>query len=98
MAGWDGKAACRKSVPGRYGGSGPSCFFRSGFNFTSPFSEQFFITQIVLVNGGVGWKSGLPEIGSGQVWRLWSTFFLHTRWNHLVGNVLWFAPFWNFIQ
>ena len=30
----------------------------SGFNFTSSFSQKFFITQIVLLNGGVGWKSG----------------------------------------
>jgi GlpG protein len=49
-------------------------------------------------SGGVGWKSGLPEICSGQVWRLWSTFFLHTSWNHLIGNVFWFALFGNFIE
>ena len=70
----------------------------SGFNFTSPFSEKFFITQIVVLNGGVGWKSGLPEICSGQVWRLWSTFFLHTSWSHLFGNVFWFALFGNYIE
>lgn len=70
----------------------------SGFNFTSPFSEKFFITQIVVLNGGVGWKSGFPEICSGQVWRLWSTFFLHTSWSHLGGNVFWFALFGNFIE
>ena len=70
----------------------------SGFNFTSPFSEKFFITQIVVLPGGMGWKSGLPEICSGQVWRLWSTFFLHTSWSHLFGNVFWFALFGNYIE
>jgi membrane associated rhomboid family serine protease len=70
----------------------------SGFNFTSPFSQKFFITQFVMVNGGIGWKSGLPEICSGQVWRLWSTFFLHTGWSHLLGNVFWFALMGNYIE
>lgn len=70
----------------------------SGFNFSSAFSEKFFITQIVVLPDGVGWKSGLPEICSGQVWRLWSTFFLHGSWNHLFGNVFWFALFGNYIE
>ena len=70
----------------------------SGFNFTSPFSQKFFITQFVLLNGGVGWKSGFPEICSGQVWRLWSTFFLHTGWSHLLGNVFWLAILGNFVE
>src|ERR1035437_10814278 len=70
----------------------------SGLNFTSPFSEKFFITQIVVLNGGGGWKSGFPEICFGQVWRLWATFFLTTSWSPLGGNVFWFALFGNFIE
>jgi hypothetical protein len=32
----------------------------SGFNFTSAFSQEFFITRFVVLDGVTGWKGGFP--------------------------------------
>jgi GlpG protein len=38
---------------------------------------------------GIVWKSGLPEICHGEVWRLVTPGFVHVSLSHLIVNMLW---------
>lgn len=63
------------------------------------FYQHFFITEVRPRNGGgIVWNSHLLEIRHGEIWRLFTPFFLHFRWSHLLGNAFWFVIFGTFIE
>lgn len=53
----------------------------SGFGSNLEHVRALFITEYL--------NAGLPEIRSGQVWRLITPIFLHFAWYHLAFDALW---------
>lgn len=53
----------------------------SGFGANLEHVRAFFITEYL--------NAGLPEVSSGQLWRLITPIFLHFAWYHLAFDALW---------
>ena len=60
--------------------------------------DVFSITRYRIIEGHFGWKSGLPEISHGEVWRLFTPFFIHYGWSHLFFNSIWIVIFGTLIE
>lgn len=58
----------------------------------------FTLTEYWAMKGGVDWKNDLPEIWHGQVWRLFTPFFLHFGIVHLLINVVLISMLGTFIE
>lgn len=56
----------------------------SQFGRNTAWNQALSITKYEFVNGMAVWKSGLPEIRHGEVWRLFSPFLLHFFFLHTV--------------
>lgn len=56
------------------------------------------ITRYRSISGHFGWKSGLFEICHGQIWRLFTPFFLHFGIVHLLVNSIWIFIFGTLIE
>jgi len=58
----------------------------SNFGKEMDWVQALVPTRFGFVEGRVGWNSRFPEIRQGEIWRLFSSFFLHFSIFHLLAN------------
>ncbi|HMJ89841.1 MAG TPA: rhomboid family intramembrane serine protease [Candidatus Acidoferrum sp.] len=58
----------------------------SSFGKEMDWVQALVPTRFGFVEGRVGWNSGFPEIRQGEIWRLFTSFFLHFSIPHLLAN------------
>lgn len=57
-----------------------------------------FITKWSVNGGYISWLPGLPEIRSGQIWRLFTPMFIHFGILHIVFNMLWLRDLGSMVE
>lgn len=64
-------------------------FLVSGFGGNAGSIQYLFITEYRISGNMIQWLGGLPEITSGQVWRLVTPIIIHFGFIHILFNMLW---------
>lgn len=64
-------------------------FLVSGFGGNAGSIQYLFITEYKISGNMIQWLGGLPEITSGQVWRLVTPIIIHFGFIHILFNMLW---------
>lgn len=64
-------------------------FLVSGFGGNAGSIQYLFITEYKISGNMIQWLGGLPEITSGQVWRLVTPIIIHFGFLHILFNMLW---------
>jgi len=91
-----GKARFRNVMSGRLGpvtktfiALSALVFLLSGFGNNTSVIHFLFITEYQTSGNMIRWMGGLPEISSGQFWRLITPIIIHFSFIHILFNMMW---------
>jgi len=60
-----------------------------GENPANNWRQKLSITEFQVLGNTITWKIGLPEISSGQIWRLFTPALIHIGPIHFLFNMMW---------
>lgn len=74
-------------------------FFIHHFTDYGPeFVQLLSINSYEIGGGSMRWLPGLPDVMSGQIWRLLTPIFIHFTILHIIFNMMWLNLFGNMIE
>lgn len=70
----------------------------TNFGADNSMTDELFLTSVEYRDSWIVYDRTLPEVRSGQVWRLVTPIFLHLGFVHLLFNMLWMSDLGNMME